>query len=138
MTQTSAQRSIRWSWVITATLGLLLVPIVVAQVETSSLKFGFSVLVLYAVWATFWGWKVVWPKWRSFVGSNMKSVHLYLVMREAGRRRSASAFSPYTIGRWLAIALLFVYIPFIAAYVYGCLGGGIYQYLKARRIARGP
>ena len=115
-----AKRSITWSWIVTVMFGLFLVPMFGQLAEEGQAGWGIllSIFSIYAVWSTYWGWKVVWPWWREF----LSRIGCFLIA------------NPLT---WILLIALFFYIPFIGAYIYGCLGGGVYQYLKYQRIARG-
>lgn len=120
VTGKDAKRSIIISWVITAVLGIFLVPIVIiglAEEGQTGLGIFISIFTVYAIWSTYWGWKVVWPWWRNSMGKT----GCFIVA------------NPIV---WLFFTLLFFYIPFVCAYMYGVLGGGIYQYLKYRRLVR--
>lgn len=114
-----ARRSIIWSWVVTVTVSFFLIPLIFEQADIPAIgKMGLSLFAVYAIWSTYWGWKVVWPWWRELLGK----IGCFLIA------------NPMT---WIIVIALFFYIPFIGAYMYGCLGGGIYQYLKYRRLAKG-
>jgi hypothetical protein len=114
-----AKRSLVWSWVFTAIASVFIISLIAdAKDFSATAKFFLSLFCVYAAWSTFWGWKVVWPWWRNIVGR----IGCFLIA------------NPMT---WLFVMLLFFYIPFIGAYMYGCLGGGIYQFLKYRKVARG-
>ena len=113
-----AKRAIMWSWIVTVGVSIFLVPIILQAENTSTMeRIGLSLFSIYAAWATFWGWKVVWPRWREL--RNRIGFSLIVGLRT-----------------WILISIVFFYIPFVGAYMYGCLGGGIYQYLKYRRIAK--
>jgi len=80
------------------------------------LNFGLSsgVLGAYLLWATYWGVPVVWrPFWKFF-----------------------ARFPGLVFAGWLLV-LLFFYIPLAAGYMYGALGGAIYQFLRHQKIATG-
>ena len=112
-----AKRSITWSWIVTAVLGLVFAPIMIGA-EDGAAGWGLAIFVVYAIWSTYWGLKVVWPWWKNLVSG-------------------IGCFILATPVICLLITALFFYIPFIGAYMYGVLGGGIYQYLKYRKIAMG-
>ena len=117
-TAREAKRAIMWSWIVTIVVSSFLIPIIL-QGENESVidKVTLSLFTVYAAWATFWGWKVVWPRWRAF--------------------RNSIVFSPIVrLKTWILITILSFYIPFVGAVMYGCLGGGIYLYLKYRAIAK--
>lgn len=67
----------------------------------------------YASWATYWGWLWTWRWWRRVTSG-------------------LGCFGSFTF--ILIMIVLFFYIPFAIAFYYGVLGGGIYQYLKAKRV----
>ncbi|HET6347768.1 MAG TPA: hypothetical protein VFH88_01665 [Candidatus Krumholzibacteria bacterium] len=77
----------------------------------------------YIFWAAFWGVPVVWEWWR----------------------RVARGAMPESAARWLRRLIplnLIVYLWFYCAIlavgtVYGTFGGGLWQYVKARNLARG-
>lgn len=115
-----AKTSIMWSWVVTVVLSLLLVPMMYsgfAREGKAGLGLFVSILIVYVIWSTYWGWKVVFRWWKEFLGR----LGCFLIA------------NPVT---WILLIVLFFYIPLIGASIYGCYGGGIYQYLKYRRIAR--
>ncbi len=113
-----ARRAITWSWILTVLGGLLAVSLIFEQMDASVIgKIGVSLFAIYAIWATLWGWKVVWPGWR----------------RLADRIGYFRVANPLTR---IVLIMLFFYIPLLGAYVYGLFGGGIYQYLKYRRITK--
>ena len=67
----------------------------------------------YAWWATYWGWLWTWRWWRQLTAG-------------------FGCFGSLTFV--LIMAVLFFYIPLVIASWYGILGGGIYQYRKAKRV----
>lgn len=68
----------------------------------------------YLGWGLAWGWPPVWRKWRDTLG---------------GRHWPSVPFM------WV-MTLLFWFIPLSIAIGYGCLGGGIKRYLRAREDVR--
>jgi hypothetical protein len=113
-----AKRNIMWSWVVTVAVGSFAV-LIIFQTEIPAIgKIGCSLLAIYATWSTYWGWKAVWPWWREL----LSGIGCFLIA---------------DLVTWIYVIALFFEIPLIGALIYGCLGGGIYQYLKYRRIAEG-
>jgi hypothetical protein len=112
-----AKRSMIWQWVVTILISLFIAEVIFSQ-EEGVFAWGMFLFFIYATWATFWGWKLVWPWWKNFISG----LGCFLIA------------TPIT---WLLIIAIFFYIPLIGAYMYGVLGGGIYQYLKYRKIAKG-
>jgi len=77
-----------------------------------------SAFAAYLFWGLFWGVQAVWRWWRSLA----------------------------TTGGWVFFAtpvaiiitlVCFGYLVFFVAYMYGALGGGIYEYIRAKKIAAG-
>ena len=114
-----AKRSITWSWIITGIFSFFLAPMAYVVMEEEMAGWGvpFSLLVIYIIWSTYWGLKVVWPWWWNLVDR----IGCFLIA------------NPITL---FLIMVSFFYIPLMIAQVYGVCGGGIYQYLKYRRIAK--
>jgi hypothetical protein len=88
--------------------------------QTYSLPIGllFAVLMAYSFWSIYWGMPPVWRAWRNYLGN----MGCFVFANPVG---------------WLILLLFFFYIPFVGAMFYGLYGGGIYEYLKCRRIAMG-
>ncbi len=70
----------------------------------------------YMVWAAYWGIPPVWRGWWNM----FRGIGCFLIA------------NPFTL--LILMAMLFE-IPLLAGFYYGLFGGGIYQYVKARRIA---
>jgi hypothetical protein len=77
-----------------------------------------AVLGGYVAWALYWGVPPVWRGW-------------------CGLFRNAGCFIFTTPTGWLILLLVFFYIPLVGGYLYGVLGGAIYEFLKCRRLAMG-
>ena len=75
-----------------------------------------AVLGAYMAWSITWG---IPPVWRWWIGL-FQNLGCFLFATPIG---------------WLMLILLFFYIPLVGGYFYGIFGGGIYQYLKTRRLA---
>jgi hypothetical protein len=69
--------------------------------------------ISYLVWSTYWGVPPVWRWWRKTMGEILSDNSLSL----------------------FALLVGFCLIPLYFGYLYGAMGGGIYQYWKYRRIA---
>lgn len=111
-TTKKAKRSIVWSWVITVVVSFFLIPMIFDAKDISTIvKTGLSLFAIYFIWSTYWGWKVVWPWWKKFLGK----IGCFLVA------------NPLT---WVIVIVLFFYIPFAGAYIYGIFGGGSLSILK--------
>ncbi len=76
-----------------------------------------SWLIYYSVWSFLWGLTTVWPWW----------------MRFPDRLGLVILTSP--VG-WLMLVFFFLSFGLMFSWWYGFLGGAIYQYKKARRIAK--
>jgi hypothetical protein len=72
----------------------------------------------YIAWALYWGVPPVWRKW-------------------CGLFRNVGCIVFTTPMAWLLLLLFFFYIPLVGGYLYGTLGGAIYEFLKCRRLAMG-
>ena len=77
-----------------------------------------AILGAYVAWALYWGVPPVWRGW-------------------CGLFRNAGCFVFTTPAGWLILLLAFFYIPLVGGYLYGVLGGAIYEFLKCRRLAMG-
>ncbi|MFP3939278.1 MAG: hypothetical protein ACLF0P_03130 [Thermoanaerobaculia bacterium] len=73
----------------------------------------------YVLWGCYWGIPVVWRGWKSLLSS-------------VGQAGCVLLVNPATM---LFLVLLFFYVPLVAGYFYGVLGGGVYEYWKCRRRA---
>jgi hypothetical protein len=124
-----AKSSIMWSWVVTIVGSILFIAIHInAEANTPEVNrlsisiIGLYIFVAYCFWSTYWGLKLIWPWWKNNV-----------------RQPSDS----YTGQDWVQIIvkqmlwILFFYIPVLLAGIYGTWGGGIVQYLKYSRKAKG-
>lgn len=73
-------------------------------------------LMAYMSWGLYWGYVAFWPAIRQ---------------NSISQRWGKKLLNPFMWGAFLFIHLMLV--PTLALY-YGCFGGGIYQYLRHRRI----
>lgn len=101
----------------------------IAAVALSGLIYG------YMFWSSFFGFPKVWSWWRIPVSK------LYQL---ANRMEFTSAVTVVLIlaavcalAPAIALVLIYFYSLFWVAFFYSFFGGGIYQFLKARKIARG-
>ncbi|MDQ5844063.1 MAG: hypothetical protein M3539_02065 [Acidobacteriota bacterium] len=109
-----ARKLIRWSWwcaIIVAACGLF-VQVALAPKTDPLAVLMMLTLVPYAIWGSFWGF--VW-------------VRDTLLRRWFGKLPQ-----PLVV---VLVVVLFYLLLVIAVY-YGVLGGGIYQYVKHRRLAK--
>jgi hypothetical protein len=127
--QQQARKRIRRSY-ICGCLGLIFFSIVAVMSagENTSAPIPWLFMIPFAAylcWSIYWGFVWFWPKWRS------------------GVRRLRQALSGWTlIARpfvWVMLAIfyvtLYLSIPLSIAIYYGVFGGGIFQFLKHRRLA---
>ena len=129
----SAKRRLRISWIVFAASSIFgLVIGTVSSVaglssddpnapSAISLIFGVplgSLLAGYLFWAMFWGVPVVWRWWWGL----FEHIGCFLVA------------NPVT---WFILIAMVFYIPLIGGYLYGTLGGGVYEYVKCSRRAKG-
>jgi membrane protease YdiL (CAAX protease family) len=81
-----------------------------------------SALAAYVFWGLYWGIPAVWRWWRNL-------------------RSSASGSGFFVIfDNWIVLLILimfFFYVPLIVGEFYGIFGGGIYEYMKYKKIAAG-
>jgi hypothetical protein len=129
-----ARKRICWSWIIGG-LGLVIgifTGIAQASEEMRTHDLGDSwiiaiplIVVLHIVlggylfWSMFWGTPVVWGWTKSFVKNfEMPTLNVNWVI-------------------WLVLLSCCISLPFSVAVYYSVFGGGIYQFFKCRRIARG-
>lgn len=90
--------------------------------QLAMIGLGEVLLSAYIVWSAFWGVPIVWLLWR-------------------GRLDDAS--SAFPLFRWLRAGLPISIPAYFALYsavlcvgmLYGALGGGIYEYVRQRRLA---
>lgn len=79
----------------------------------------------YVMWSWYWGMVWFWPKWRNLVQRIRNALAGWLIIAR-----------PFT---WFLMFVFYIAfylsIPISIAAYYGVFGGGIYQYLKHRRIA---
>jgi hypothetical protein len=73
--------------------------------------------VAYLVWSTLWGVRAAWTWWRGVFANS-----------------SFFAFGSSML--WLFLAVSFFTLPFFFGYLYGVLGGGIYEYRKAKALTQ--
>jgi hypothetical protein len=129
----NAKTRILWSWIIAGAAAALVLVIGTLSLVASlfsndpngpsffAMLFGVplgSLIVAYLCWSTYWGIPVVWAWWRklfSEIGWSITATPLAMVI----------------------LLVLFFYIPLFCGYMYGALGGAIYQYFKYRKIATG-
>ncbi len=125
--QHEAQRRIRRIWILTGALSAVCVPamanlVVEHKAMPAAVKLlaapAAGIAAAYLVWAALWGMTAAWKWWKGiFEGF------------------SALIFSS-ALG-WLVLAVSFFVVPVYLGYLYGVLGGAIYEYRKTRRIAGG-
>lgn len=89
----------------------------------------------YFAWSACWGYPKVWRWWRSF-GSRVlnllkQSVHFNTIITVLVVLLGLCLFAPM-----LALVTLYFYSLFVVGLVYSIFGGGIFQFLQARKIAR--
>ncbi len=123
-----AKGRIRRNWIITAVASIVVCPAlaltfsedpsVPAALKLLAGALG-AILGPYLVWTTLWGVPAVWRWWRGL----FSRIGCFLIA------------NPFTL--MIIICATFM-IPISVGYMYGALGGGIYQYLKARKIAKSP
>lgn len=121
----SAKVRIVISWVVAALAGLIVLALGSTAVAEQKQPASATLLMLfnaftvaYGLWSLYWGMPPVWRAWRNFLGNT----GCFLIANPIG---------------WSILLLFFFCIPFIGAMFYGPYGGGIYEYLKWRRIAKG-
>ncbi len=118
-----AKKRIIWSWIVTAAVSIMLIRFIFYVMQEQEVyipppwKIWVSLFFIYTSWSTYWGWVTIWPWWRRLM--NKSGCVLF----------GTPVF-------WLATILTLAHITFVCSVVYGCLGGGIYQYIKHRRIRR--
>lgn len=129
-----AQNRIRGSWIVGG-IGLVIgIFTGIAQASDEIQRHdmeGLSLLVLplivvlhiilggYIFWSMYWGIPVVWGWTRSFVRNfEMPSINVSFAV-------------------WVILLSCCISLPFSVAIYYSVFGGGIYQYFKFRRIAKG-
>lgn len=88
----------------------------------------------YFVWAAFWGYPAVWRWWRDFV----RKVFNFVTKRvefKGGMLIVVIIVGLCLLGPALVAAFLYFYSLFWFGLAYSVLGGGVYQFLKTRRVA---
>jgi hypothetical protein len=111
-----AKRVISRSWIVAAILSLIFIPTIFINQKNIWVDLAAIILIPYDMWGIYWGWGVVWPAWKKLF----------------------SGVGCFTVWwAWIIIIVLFFYIPLALAQLYGTFGGGVYQYLKYRKIAQG-
>jgi hypothetical protein len=88
----------------------------------------------YLVWSAFWGFPKVWRWWRNFA----RKIFKFVTSREfqGAVLVLAIILGLCLLGPALAAAFLYFYSLFWFGLAYSIFGGGIYQFLKARKIAK--
>lgn len=123
----AAKVRIRWSWIVTAIFTIIIFPVylgmmitapdlnvpVVVKLLRSTLA---SLLFGYIVWSAYWGIPTIW-KWLLEVAKGI---------------RGQVSIDHFTM---FALYIFFFWFPIIIGIPYGILGGGVYQYLKQRKLA---
>ena len=86
----------------------------------------------YLVWSACWAWPAVWAWWRGVTREPLRFIGSKLQFNWAVVLVVLLFLAPA-----LTILALYIWLPFLAAIVYGLFGGGIYHFLQFRKIARG-
>lgn len=108
----SVKKTMLWSWIVTAVLGFITISLIwqADEVVASSLgKIALSLLYIYLFWSWYWGVIFIRERW--------------------GRKAEKATGGEH--GWILGLILLFVAAPMI-----GFCGGGIYEYLKYRKVIK--
>ncbi len=119
-----ARKVIMGFWIVTLIFSLLLsIPWLSGLKSSLSAKIIFYLLTTYILWSTLWGFRLIFSKVEDFLIS-----YEYLfqgIMKDP-------------IKGLLMLPPLFLLLLFVllAGCIYGCLGGGIYEYLKCRKVAK--
>ncbi len=78
-----------------------------------------ALVAAYLLWSLYWGIPAVWRKWLG-LAHQLPDLGCMVTL------------NPVTL---LILVALFFYVPLVAGYVYGVLGGGILECRKCRRLA---
>jgi hypothetical protein len=108
----SVEKTMLWSWIITSVLGFITIALIwqADELAASALgKIGLSLLYIYLFWSWYWGVIFIRERW--------------------GRKAEKATGGEH--GWILGLILLFAVAPMI-----GFCGGGIYEYLKYRKIIK--
>lgn len=94
-----------------------------------------GVIYGYMFWSCFWGFPKVWSWWRRLAAKIYQLMHRIEftgIMMVPVITLGLLAFVPA-----LAAILLYFYSLFWVGFFYSFLGGGVYQFLQARKIVKG-
>ena len=78
-------------------------------------------LSAYVGWASYWG---------------VVGIASYVADLDAGEVERTSVFSIYLLASWLGPIVLAA--PVVIGILYGALGGGVYEFMKRRKLAKAP
>ncbi|MBN3038510.1 MAG: hypothetical protein JW869_03735 [Candidatus Omnitrophica bacterium] len=119
------KKVIRAFWIIPFVLSpLIIVPWLFGPDLSIAIKIAIYILTVYALWATLWGFRTVFSKAEDAMMSYEFLYH---------RAEQDIIFALAILFPLMFIALIVV---FILGCIYGCLGGGIYQYLQCQKLAK--
>lgn len=123
----SARSRIRWSWIVTAIFMVIIFPVYLGMMIKAP-DFNASVVALlllstaaslmfgYVVWSAYWGIPTIW-KWLLDLAKGI---------------RGQVSIDYLTL---FALYIFFFWFPIIIGIPYGLLGGGVYQFLRHRKLA---
>lgn len=123
----AAKSRVRWSWIVAVSFAVIMFFVylgiimtipdfnapVIAYVLLSALG---SLMFGYVVWSAYWGIPTIW-KWLLELAKNI---------------RGQVSIDYLTL---FALYIFFFWFPIVIGIPYGLLGGGVYQYLKQRKVA---
>lgn len=111
--------------------------------ETANQPFGMvvfgtalgAVIYGYMFWACFWGFPKVWSWWRSFAAK------IYRLFERVEFNALVTALlivlGLCALAPALAGVLVYFYSLFWVGFFYSFFGGGVYQFLQTRKVAKG-
>jgi hypothetical protein len=131
VTRAKAAKRIRRSWIIAIAAAVFygLMALAFSQSNTPPAVPGLVLFVggTYLLWSVYWGLVWFWPKWREFVRRFKDALSGWILI--------ARPFTWFML--FMFYFVFYLSVPLGIAVYYGPFGGGIYQYLKHRRIASG-
>jgi hypothetical protein len=114
-----ARSAIRNSWIYSITMTVISTILLLTGTDGNAWVLVLAPITLYVNWSTYWVWKPVFRRWR----------------------KAVSGLGCFVIGSPMLIIFVLLtfsfYIPAAIAGIYGFFGGGIVEYLKYRKMAKG-
>jgi hypothetical protein len=94
-----------------------------------------AVLWAYFVWSGFWGYPAVWRWWRTFARKLFRFI-TNRVEFQGGVLILTIIAGLCLLGPALLLVILYFYSLFWVGFAYSVFGGGVYQFLQARKMAK--